>query len=133
MFRVICFDLDGTLCDSVESAMVARSKIFDYASERCKGLDSYKFQEAYDEIWEEVEKEYARMILELGIGEREIRLEHMRQVLHACGFYDSHLARELVNVYWEERRRALRLFPETLPVLSSLRRSYKLSLLTNGP
>ena len=130
--KVVCFDLDDTLCDSEKSTEAARLNIFNYVGSKREGLNLSKFQRAYDEIWEDIEKKYVRLITQLGIGEREIRIEHTNRVLRACGFYDPQLAEKLTNVYWEERRRTLNLFPDALPVLSSLRRTHNLSLLTNG-
>lgn len=50
-----------------------------------------------------------------------------------CGFFDYCLAEDLIDLYGEERRKTLKLFPEALRVLAFLRKKYRLGLVTNGP
>ena len=61
------------------------------------------------------------------------RREYIGHALRLCDIIDAQLTRELVRTYSAARRRTLRLFPDAVPVLQSLRGRYRLALLTNGP
>lgn len=125
--------MDDTLCDETKSDTIARLKVFDYIRVKHEEIDFSNFQKKYVEIWKDIDKSYEILIAQPGIGERELRREHANRVLEACGVKNKQLTHELVNIYWEERRKALRLYPDSLPTLTALRKFYALSLLANGP
>ncbi len=131
--KIICFDMDDTLCDETKSDTIARLKIFNYVRTNREEINLSNFQKKYVKIWKDIDKRYEVLIVQPGIGERELRLEHANRVLQACGVQNPQLAHELTNIYWEERRKALQLYPDSLPTLTSLQKSYGLSLLANGP
>ena len=125
--------MDDTLCDETKSDTVARLKVFDYIRVKHEEIDFSNFQKKYIEIWKEIDENYEIFIAQPGIGERELRRKHANRVLQACGAKNKKLTHEIVNIYWEERRKALRLYPDSLPTLTALRKFYALSLLANGP
>ena len=62
------------------------------------------------------------------------RTEQMRLTLLEMGIEDGVLARKLSDAYGEYRDANLKLFPESLLVLNTLRdRGYPMGLMTNGP
>lgn len=129
---VVCFDLDDTLIDSGRCVKAARLGIFDYVASNLDKVDVAHFERSFDDFWIEIDRNYVDFILKLGWGEREIRAEHLNRVLKACEIHDVELARELSMVYWNEAREGLSLFPEVDNVLSTLRKTFNLSLLSNG-
>jgi putative hydrolase of the HAD superfamily len=133
MVKAIGFDLDDTLCDYEKSARISRMKMFDCAVSKCNGLKLSQFRKAYDKTLENIINEYEGAAIFLRMSGEETRLELISRALRACGFYDPRLAEDLVKTYGRERRKTLKLFPNALCVLSSLRRKYSLSLVTNGP
>jgi len=133
LIKVVCFDLDDTLCDYENSASSSRLKMFNWAVAKCEGLEQSQFQRAYDKALKDMINQYNGSAIFLRMSGEQTRLELVSRALGACGFYDSFLAQELVNIYGEQRRKTLELFPEALHALSSLRTKYSLSLLTNGP
>lgn len=133
MVKVVGFDLDDTLCDYEKSAEISRRKMFGYAVSMCNGLKLPQFRKAYDKALESMISEYDGAAIFLRMSGEETRLELISRALHACGFYDSRLAQDLVKIYGKERRKTLKPFSDALCVLSSLCRKYSLSLVTNGP
>ena len=133
MIKAVFFDLDDTLCDYEKSAEISRGKVFVYAISRCEGMELSRLQRAYNESLRDMIMEQGGEAIFLRKSGREVRLELISRTLHACGFDDSGLAEDLVNIYGKERRRTLKLFPDALYVLSSLRVKYPLGLVTNGP
>jgi HAD superfamily hydrolase (TIGR02253 family) len=133
MIKVICFDMDDTLCDETKSDTFARSQVFHYVQTNHQDIDFSNFKKNYRKIWEDIDQQYEVLITQPGIGEKELRLDHAKRVLHSCDVLNPPLAYKLMRLYWEERRKALHLYPDSLQTLLSLQQSYKLSLLTNGP
>jgi len=133
MISVVCFDLDDTLCDETTSDRMARKAVFNYMASNYNEIDLLVFQTIYRKIWENINEKYVHFILQPGVGERDLRLDHANRVLQAHGLIDPVLAEKLTNIFWEERRKALQLFPDAHPVLSALQKTHPLSLLANGP
>ncbi|UCH02463.1 MAG: HAD family hydrolase, partial [Candidatus Bathyarchaeota archaeon] len=89
--------------------------------------------DAYNKTFRDMIREYNGPAIFLKMSGKETRLQHVGRMLRECGCFDPQLVRELVDVYGEERRRTLKLFPDALHVLSTLKRKYQLILVTNGP
>ena len=133
MIEVVCFDLDDTLCDYETSGKLSRKKLFHYAISKCEAVKLTQFQKAYDMALREMIEHHDREAIFLKMSGKDTWIEHLTRTLKIWGFNNSHLVEELVSIYGNERRKTLKLFPDALPVLSSLREKYSLSLLTNGP
>jgi putative hydrolase of the HAD superfamily len=133
MISVVCFDLDDTLCDSQKSSKASLLKMIRYALTKCEGLETEHFQEAYNKASKDMIKKYNGPSIFNRLSGYETRVEHIRRTLILCGFDDPNLVRELVDIYGEERRKTLKLFPDAIRVLSSLKIKYRLSIVTNGP
>jgi HAD superfamily hydrolase (TIGR02253 family) len=131
--KCVCFDLDDTLCDYEKSAKISRDIMMNYAISRCKGLDLNTFQEAYLESFQDMINFYGGQAIFLIKSGLETRLEHFSRTLYRLGFYDPKLVNQLVNIYGEERMKTLKLFSDSIRVLTVLKRKHRLSLVTNGP
>ena len=133
MIKVICFDMDDTLCDETKSDKIARLKVYNYVRTNLEEINFSNFQKHYLKIWKNIDKQYEDLIVQPGIDERKLQLEHVNLVLQACGIQNPLLAHKLMTMYWKERRNALHLYPDLLPTLRSLQKIFTLSLLANGP
>jgi putative hydrolase of the HAD superfamily len=133
MVDVVCFDLDDTLCDEVESERVARVKVYDFVGLRCPEVPRSTFQQVYEATWADLDQHYVDYVIHHGLDDRDLRLTHAHQVLQTCRINDPYLATHLTDLYCREQRHALHLFPDALPTLDAVRGRYGLSLLTNGP
>jgi putative hydrolase of the HAD superfamily len=103
-----------------------------YAISKCEGLKIDHFQDAYRKAFKDLIKEYHGPAIFLRMNDYEARVEQLGRTLQHCGFDDPNLVQELVDVYNEELKKTLKLFPDALHVLSSLKSRYRLSLVTNG-
>lgn len=131
--RVVCFDLDDTLCGYWSAAKEGLSRsvrlhLPDPAMhERFKGQWASTFRTFVETLprthW------YAKYLAEGGVT----RTELMRRTLEEIGVLDEQLARDLSQTYHVERQAALELFPDALSALAALKPDYKLCLVTNGP
>jgi putative hydrolase of the HAD superfamily len=131
--KVVCFDLDDTLCDYEKSAKISRNKMMNYAISRCEGVELSTFQEAYKKSFQNMINHYGGQAIFLIKSGLETRLEHISRTIHRLGFYDPKLVNQLVKIYGEERRKTLKLFSDSIPLLTVLKTKYRLSLVTNGP
>lgn len=61
-----------------------------------------------------------------------LRLAAFRRTLTRCGLRDDGLADHLNAFYLERRFADVELYPDTIPALTTLRRTYTLGLLSNG-
>ncbi|MCW4049354.1 MAG: HAD family hydrolase [Candidatus Bathyarchaeota archaeon] len=129
---VLCFDLDDTICDSHKSAEASRRAIIHYIADG--GVILSKVKTVYDSLWKEFDaKKYVELIFEHGYGEREIRGMHIEMVLKAIDRYDPQIIEELKEISWRVASENLIPYPDTHQVLTTLKKKYSLSLLTNGP
>ena len=133
MIKAVCFDLDDTLCNYEKSSRISRRKMFNYAVSKCNGVAWSQLQRAYNECLSAMMKEQGGEAVFIRKSGWEVRRELIDRTLRACGINDPPLVKELVELYSEQRRRTLKLFPDALQVLSSLHDRYPLGLITNGP
>jgi putative hydrolase of the HAD superfamily len=103
-----------------------------YAISKCEGLEVEHFQDAYHKAFKDLIKEYHGPAIFLRMSDYETRVEQVGRTLQDCGFDNPNLVQELVDVYHEELKKTLKLFPDAIHVLSSLKSRYRLSLVTNG-
>lgn len=131
--KVVCFDLDDTLCGYWSAAKEGLAKSVRLhlpdpgLHDRFRGQWATTFRRFVETLpqthW------YAKYLAEGGVT----RTELMRRTLDELGVLDEQLARDLSQTYHVERQAALELFPDALTVLASLKPDYKLALVTNGP
>lgn len=127
----ICFDLDGTLCDSAEAEEAARVEVVKrIASE---GVEPGRAALAFKEHFDRYEEVYAELVIKRGLGEKQIRRRQVADTLSALGLKEPRLVEELSEAHWATMSRSFRLYPEAKTVLRRLGSKYRLSLLSNGP
>jgi len=130
--RGVFFDLDDTLCDYVTASRTALRKTFE---EHNIGVPPDKAIDTWRSIFPSFSKEiktdrWYEHYLESG---ETTRTEHMRRTLNALGIECDELAKTLSKRYAELRLDFLKLYPEAKSLLSALKGSYRLGLITNGP
>jgi putative hydrolase of the HAD superfamily len=104
-----------------------------HAVSKQEGLETTHFQDAYNKAFQDMIKEYNGPAIFLSMSGYETRIEWVSRTLQHCGFDDPNLVHELVDIYGEERKKTLKMFPDAIQVLSYLKNKYRLSLVTNGP
>lgn len=130
--KAIIFDLDDTLCSYFHAVKIALPQTFKVYISHTSVDDFFKtWVEQFHLFCPTIKKsEWYPLYLESG---EPTRTELMRRTLAVYGINDDILAKKLSQAYMENRDRALKLFPDSLDVLNSLKSKYKLGLLTNGP
>lgn len=131
--RAVFFDLDDTLCSYWEASKAALRETF-----RTLGPEGVSAEQLYAS-WAVTFRTFSRELKAspwyetyLKVAEPS-RTEQMRRMLEAVGHQDAGLARTLGDCYARLRNEYLRLFPDAMEVLESLRGRYQLGLITNGP
>lgn len=66
------------------------------------------------------------------INLEEIRLQAFKRTLDAVGYKDDQLAIHLNNLYLKHRFEDIELYPDVLTTLNTLRKDYRLGLISNG-
>jgi putative hydrolase of the HAD superfamily len=131
--RAVYFDLDDTLCAYWEASKQGLRTSF--AHHAPEGLSP----EALMQSWAEAFREFSPTLKQTGWYEgycesgEPTRTEQMRLTLERLGVSNQEAAEKLSASYREERNNALRLFPEALEVLNTLKGQFPLGLITNGP
>ncbi len=127
----ICFDLDGTLCDSVAAEEAARVEVVKRIVS--EGVEPDRAALAFKEHFDRYEEVYAELVIKHGLGEKQIRRRQIADTLSALGLEEPRLVDELSEVHWTIMSRSFKLYPEATEVLMKLGSKYRLSLLSNGP
>ncbi len=131
--RAVCFDLDDTLCAYWEAARAGlRRALEGHSATRGR-------VEEMEEHWAAAFRDFYPRLRPEGWYEEYLasgeptRTELMRRALLRAEIEDPEVVTEIADAYARERLSALRLFPDALPVLKSLKKRYGLGLITNGP
>jgi FMN hydrolase / 5-amino-6-(5-phospho-D-ribitylamino)uracil phosphatase len=109
---LVLFDLDKTLCD-FDGARLARTR--------------YAFEPHFDD------EEQLVQAVDAAIAVATEGSEHFADILAAHGIDDPQLVELARARYIEDRYRGLKLFDETLDVVTAVSRIAKIGLVTNGP
>ena len=131
--RAVYFDLDDTLCGYWNASKIGLAAAF-----KKYGPEGHTPEEMVRH-WAGAFRGYAPKLkyTEWYKGYLQsaepTRTEQMRLTLSRIGIEDPALAAQLSHAYMEERDRALKLFPDALAVLDSLKDHFQLGLITNGP
>jgi putative hydrolase of the HAD superfamily len=130
--QVVIFDLDDTLCGYWDAAKAGLSHTFDVHKVEGKTKDEVlsAWAEAFRSFCSGIKKtDWYETYLKCG---EPTRTETMRLMLEILGVKDDALASAMSETYFKARDAHLKLFPEALETLESLK-GYSLGLLTNGP
>jgi putative hydrolase of the HAD superfamily len=127
-YKVIYFDLDGTLVDYESDACHAFGKARDHAVESYPHAAELMTDETFKRSREATYIQYGDTGLPLSDWYREC----MRTVLESVDIFDCELADRMGQLYGVFRNTMLRLFDDAAEVIPQLARSYELGLITNG-
>ena len=128
---ILCFDLDGTLCDAAHAEEAARLEVINRIASH--GIEPSRAAQAFDTQYQVSEESYVDMVINEGLGEKEIRLKQIAGTLRALGLDDEGLAEELNETHWTTMSRLFTHYPESRQVLEAMSLKYRVSLLSNGP
>jgi len=127
-YKVVGFDLDGTLCDFQNvmrlSLKFTLDKILEKFPEYGDSLTIEKIIGIRNQVAEENRGRLANL--------EEVRLEAFRRTLKHCGAVDEELAVSLNELYLKHRFGDASLFDEVLFALERLRQRYLLCVVSNG-
>jgi 2-haloalkanoic acid dehalogenase type II len=130
--RAIYFDLDDTLCGYWDASKAALNETFSTLLPDMAVEDSLR-------AWAVTFRDFCPQLRQLGLLEpykkrgEVTRTELMRRMLKHLDRFDETLAEQLSESYMALRDRNLKLFPDALQVLDTLKPHYPLGLITNGP
>ncbi|MFH2111065.1 MAG: HAD family hydrolase [Candidatus Bathyarchaeota archaeon] len=128
---ILCFDLDGTLCNSATAEEAACREVVNRIISW--GFEPSRAAQAFDTQYQAYEERYVDLVISRGLGEKEIRLMQITDTLKVLGVEDRGLAAELSAAHWSTMSRLFAYYPEAPQALESLREKYRISLLSNGP
>lgn len=122
----VIFDLDGTLCTyrvGVREAIVESLRRTGQSADLVGDPSAAAMR--YDELWDEVELNRDSALL--------IREDIWTRLLAEHDIVDPSLAHDLATAYTRIRGPSLSLFDDVRDLLITLKKRYRLGLLTNGP
>lgn len=126
--KVVCFDLDDTICDLGEGHQKAKLLIIDKLSrESKKPRDAVA--RAYDVEWTVIKQNYMELVSD-GLDEQDIREKLINSILDVIGFEAN--AREYARLFGTETLKELHIFPDARTVMDTLGKKYRLTMITNG-
>lgn len=126
--KVICFDLDDTICDLGDGHKKARSILIDKLS-RERGYPRDAVVRAYDIEWAIIKQDYMELVAE-GLDEQDIREKLIKSVLEVIGLEAS--AGDYARLFGTETLKELYIFPDARTVMDTLGKKYRLTMITNG-
>ena len=126
--KVVCFDLDDTICDLWDGHQKARLTIIDkLSSESDYPRDAVA--RVYDIEWAIIKQDYMEMVSK-GLDERDIREKLIKSVLEVIGLEAS--AGDYARLFGTETLKELYIFPDARTVMDTLGKKYRLTMITNG-
>ena len=112
--RLVLFDLDDTLCDHDGSLRVRLNASFTAAFDG----------NPPDNIDE---------IVEISIERSVFGTDHFSEVLEPFGISEEEQIQAAIDTYVADRFRGLKLFPEAVDVVTTVRKQTGIGMITNGP
>lgn len=128
-YKHIFFDLDKTLWDFDSNSLITLQEIFDTYELKAKGIKNFDcfltFYKAYNHmLWEQYRK---------GEIKKEIlSVERFNGTLVNFGIHDRAMAEKIAADYIRISPTKTKLYPNTIEVIETLSKKYKLHILTNG-
>lgn len=126
--KVVCFDLDDTICDLWEGEHKARDTLIERLVED-SGHPRALVSNIYDAEWATFKGNYMDLVAE-GLDEIDIRDKHMRGVLKELGVKGD--TREYAGLHCTEKMDGIYLYPDARNVMDTLKKKYRLTMITNG-
>jgi len=126
--KVVCFDLDGTICDLWEGEHKARLILINQLADE-SGHHFEHVTEVYDTEWAKIKQEYMALVNE-GMEEQDIREKHLETVLEIIGLEAS--SREYARIHCTETMDGIYIYTDARNVLDALKKKYMLTMITNG-
>jgi putative hydrolase of the HAD superfamily len=127
-FKVLFFDIDGTLVDYEADACYAFGKACEHAIEKHPHLVGQLTNELFKRARDGTYIQYG----DTGIPLRDWYRECMRCALEAVDVFDFELADHMGQLYGLFRNTTLRVYDDVLEVIPRLALRYELGLITNG-
>ena len=127
-YKVVGFDLDGTLCDFQNVMRLSLKFTLDKILEKVPECSDFLTIEKMIEIRNQVAEENRGKPINL----EETRLRAFRKTLKHCGVVDEEFAVSLNELYLKHRFEDTTLFDEVLSTLERLRQRYLLCVISNG-
>ena len=127
-YRVISFDLDGTLVDYDSDSRYSFRKARDHAIEKYPEVA----RQLTDELFVRGRQATYIQFGDTGIPLQDWFREWMRTVLESLEVFDIELAGQMGEIYGLFRNTTLTVFEDALEVIPKLAGSYTLSILSNG-
>lgn len=112
--RLVLFDLDDTLCDHDGSLRI-------------------RLRESFAAAFHGSPPDYIERIVEDSVERSVFGTDHFAEVLAPYGVTEPERVRAASDVYVSDRFRGLKLFPETVEVVESVRQQVTIGMITNGP
>jgi putative hydrolase of the HAD superfamily len=126
--KVLCFDLDDTICDLTEAETIAKTRIIERLAQQ-SGINEKEIQRLYDATWEKIKQVYMDMLSD-DLGERDIRTIHMAVLLDRLQIDENPSL--LAGIHWETMLQNMRIYPDAAETLAKLGEKYELTMITNG-
>ena len=126
--KVVCFDLDDTICDLWEGEHKARDSLIERLVED-SGYPRAHVSNIYDAEWVTFKGNYMALVAD-GLDEIDIREKHMRGVLKEIGIKGD--SREYAGLHCTEKMDGIYLYPDARNVMDTLKKKYRLTMITNG-
>ena len=127
--KVLCFDLDDTICDLTEAEEIAKTRIVERLAQQ-SGINEKEIEQLYDTTWAKIKQVYMDMLSD-DLGERDIRTIHMAVLLDRLQI-DMNPSL-LAGVHWETMLQNMQIYPDAEETLTKLGKKYILTMITNGP
>lgn len=129
--EALFFDFDGTLLDGSGQREAIVSTCRDIASAHPE-LDPDRLIAANTQVWSRYWPTVAERWTLGSLDGATLSTEAWRKTLSACGCNDPAVARAARETHERHLQKTLRVYPDALALLPSLRRRYLLALVTNG-
>jgi len=126
--KVVCFDLDSTICDLWDGEHRARLILINRLSSE-SGVPSDKLADVYDMEWSKIKPEYMGLVAD-GLEDIDIRKKHMDKIFDIIGLESSPL--ECAEVFCSETMDGIYIYPDVRGVMDALGEKYRLTMITNG-
>ncbi len=126
--KVVCFDLDGTICDLWDGEHRASDNLVERLVEE-SGQPKEFVANIYDTKWATLKANYMSLVTD-GLDELDIRDMHMKSVLNELeGKWNP---REYAELHYTETMNGIYIYPDARSVMDTLGENYRLTMITNG-